>query len=372
MIETSQVNNNTPTNVTQTSSTRHHQPLRSSCSQHSDTHHLDSHMNTMVNHHILPHHHQNGEEQCLTTSEAAALYGSGSSSCTTTTTTTTITTWMCKEEQRMRIHAIAEFVAGAFGGLAGICVGYPLDTIKTRMQIFQENHHQFNETFKTKWDYFRGLYRGLTSPLIGELASNFVLFGSFGICKDWISKYSLKENSRDEYSAMKEYAAIFASGAFSGLAISFVVGPTEMIKIQMQTKNGSEHQTIMKCVRELWKTRGFFHGYISCLSHQLTFYSSYFLIYELSKRQFANYYTRQSRRGLSGTLSWALVYPTDSIQSIVRYDRNMNMRKVFKKYTLRDLYRGFQPTVIRAFPVNAVTFYAYELAYKMIAYLHHE
>ena len=70
--------------------------------------------------------------------------------------------------------------------------------------------------------------------------------------------------------------------------------------------------------------------------------------------------------GLAGTLAWALVYPTDSVQSIVRYDREMNIRKLFKTYTVRDLYRGFQPTVVRAFPVNAVTFYAYELAYSLL------
>lgn len=241
-----------------------------------------------------------------------------------------------------------------------------MKTFSEKVQIFQENHHQFNETFKTKWDYFRGLYRGLTSPLIGELASNFVLFGSFGICKDWISNYSLNENLRDEYSPWKEYAAIFASGAFSGLAISFVVAPTEMIKIQMQTKNGSESQTVMNCVKELWKTRGMFHGYVSCLNHQLTFYSSYFLIYEWCKRQFAHYYSSKKNDlkfehnaftllisgGVSGTLSWALVYPTDSIQSIVRYDRNMNMRMVLKKYSLRDLYRGFQVSVFLLFSVT--------------------
>ncbi|EFC46304.1 predicted protein, partial [Naegleria gruberi] len=294
-----------------------------------------------------------------------------------------------------KTHVIAEFIAGSAGGLAGISVGYPLDTIKTRMQVFQNDHHSFNETFKTKWDYFKGLYRGLSSPLVGELASNFVLFGSFGMCKDWMSKYSI-ENSKENYKEWKENLSIFASGAFSGLAISLVVGPTEMIKIQMQTSNGQEtnqsKQSITNCIKHLWKTRGFFHGYIACLNHQLTFYSSYFLIYELSKRKFEQFYLNNFNNsnnnsngnsndgkkfehnaftllmsgGMAGTLAWALVYPTDSIQSIVRYDREMNIRKALKQYTIRDLYRGFTTTVIRAFPVNSVTFYAYELAFHLM------
>ncbi|KAL9644379.1 hypothetical protein ABK040_005837 [Willaertia magna] len=277
---------------------------------------------------------------------------------------------------------VSEFISGSAGGLAGICVGYPLDTIKTRMQIFQTNHHQFNETFPTKWAYFRGLYKGLTSPLIGELASNFVLFGSFGLCKKWMASYSPSSYaSIEDYSMLKEGAVIFMSGAFAGLSISFVVCPTEMIKIQMQTAAGNESlqmkNSITKCVEHLWKTRGFFHGYFSCLSHQLSFYSAYFLIYEVSKRQFANYHKNLQKPyeqntfsllmsgGIAGTLAWAFAYPTDTVQSIVRYDRNMNMRKLFKQYTIRDLYRGFTPTVLRAFPVNAVTFYAYEMAYQL-------
>ena len=69
--------------------------------------------------------------------------------------------------------------------------------------------------------------------------------------------------------------------------------------------------------------------------------------------------------GLAGMLAWGLVYPTDSMQSIVRADRNMSMKKALQMYKLKDFYRGFTPTVIRSFPVNACTFYAYELMFSL-------
>jgi solute carrier family 25 carnitine/acylcarnitine transporter 20/29 len=273
------------------------------------------------------------------------------------------------------------YFSGSAGGLAGICVGYPIDTIKTRMQVFQSETAQFNETFKTRFQYFKGLYKGLSSPLIGELASNFVLFGSFGLCKDWIRSYSRNEMG-DKYSLWKESSATALSGAFAGLAISLVVSPTEMVKIQLQTASGAERNIAKKgvfhCVRHLWSTNGFFHGYYACLLHQLSFYSAYFLIYEECKKKFADFYLNKLGKsyeqntfsllmsgGIAGTLAWAFSYPTDTAQSIVRYDRNMNLRKMFRMYTIKDLYRGFCPTVLRAFPVNAVTFYAYEMTFKL-------
>lgn len=279
----------------------------------------------------------------------------------------------------VQTSVIPEFIAGSAGGLAGICVGYPLDTIKTRMQVFQGGHKEFNKTFSSPWAYVRGLYKGLSSPLMGELASNFVLFGTFGACKSFMSKYN-KDNAGENYSFAREVGAIALAGACAGQAISFVVAPTEMCKIQMQTVAGnasSQRQSLAECVKHLYRTNGFFHGYAACLSHQLTFYSAYFLVYELCKKQFAEYHQKNGKPyeqnafsllmsgGMAGMFAWALVYPTDTMQSIVRHDRSMNMRKAFQMYSLRDFYRGFTPTVIRSFPVNAVTFYAYELAFHL-------
>lgn len=222
----------------------------------------------------------------------------------------------------------------------------------------------------------------MLAPLLGELASNFVLFGTFGICKEWMNSYSRGVLGEERYSAWQESSVIGVSGAFAGLAISLVVAPADMIKIQLQMATGNEtnvsRQSFRNCVRHLWQTNGFFHGYAACLSHQLTFYAAYFWIYEMSKRGFADLYVNRLGRckeqdafsllmagGIAGTGAWALVYPTDCAQSIVRNDRSMNLRKMFQRYTVRDLYRGFTPTVLRAFPVNAVTFYAYEMTYRM-------
>src|SRR3989338_873284 len=100
------------------------------------------------------------------------------------------------------------------------------------MQVLQGSHKEFNKTFSSPWAYARGLYKGLSSPLMGELASNFVLFGTFGACKTLMNQYN-EENAGANYSYAKDVGAIALAGACAGQAISFVVAPTEMVKIQV-------------------------------------------------------------------------------------------------------------------------------------------
>ena len=63
---------------------------------------------------------------------------------------------------------IQEFIAGNVGGLVGICVVYPLDTAKIRMQT----HSSYRSTSDVlrkmaKIDGIGSVYRGLASPALG-------------------------------------------------------------------------------------------------------------------------------------------------------------------------------------------------------------
>ena len=78
-----------------------------------------------------------------------------------------------------------EFLAGCIGGCAGVVVGHPFDTIKVRLQT----QDPLNPKFKGTWDClsktvknesFRGLYKGLTSPMAGVSVVNALVFGAHG------------------------------------------------------------------------------------------------------------------------------------------------------------------------------------------------
>ncbi|XP_015792240.1 mitochondrial basic amino acids transporter [Tetranychus urticae] len=70
--------------------------------------------------------------------------------------------------------------------------------------------------------------------------------------------------------------------------------------------------------------------------------------------------------GIAGALSWLFIYPFDVIKTKiqtegVKYDYSMVKcsKAMYRESSLgwKVFFRGFTPTLIRAFPVNAVTFY---------------
>jgi len=75
--------------------------------------------------------------------------------------------------------------------------------------------------------------------------------------------------------------------------------------------------------------------------------------------------------GLSGMLFWLSIYPVDVIKSHLMTDATARdkrkyrgvldcTRRVYAAGGMQALWRGFIPCMVRAFPVNAVTFFAYE------------
>lgn len=83
--------------------------------------------------------------------------------------------------------------------------------------------------------------------------------------------------------------------------------------------------------------------------------------------------------GMAGTVSWTSIYPIDVVKSRLQmqYQKsNENMGilldrpytsikdcvvRSYKAEGISVFFRGLWPTIIRGFPVNAITFYCYEI-----------
>lgn len=68
---------------------------------------------------------------------------------------------------------------------------------------------------------------------------------------------------------------------------------------------------------------------------------------------------------LLGVVSWTIIYPVDMLKSRIQVDGITStkytnaydcLQKTINSGGVSSLFRGLTPTVIRAFPVNAVTF----------------
>lgn len=115
------------------------------------------------------------------------------------------------------------------GGIACTVVGYPLDTLKTRLQMGA----QFSELVKTL--SVRNLFSGIAAPIYGAMpcwAAGY--FGySFGKHLAW-SWYP--ENKNDSPSSRISASELILGGITSGILASFVRCPADVVKVKCQVE----------------------------------------------------------------------------------------------------------------------------------------
>lgn len=76
--------------------------------------------------------------------------------------------------------------------------------------------------------------------------------------------------------------------------------------------------------------------------------------------------------GLAGQAFWLSGYPFDVIKSYMQYhpkEKGMidTIKYLYGRNGVRYFYRGLSITLVRAFPVNAINFVAYEIVSKKLS-----
>ncbi|KAF7996324.1 hypothetical protein HCN44_001956 [Aphidius gifuensis] len=261
-----------------------------------------------------------------------------------------------------------DFIAGCFGGGAGLVVGYPLDTIKVHIQTQDSKNPKYRGT----WHCFSSLissqstaalYRGMSSPLAGVTIVNAIVFGV----------YAQVQKSNVDSSNLSTH---FLAGAIAGLAQSPIASPLELAKTRMQLQSNSNDDSIKKytgaihCLRDIYKRNGLngiFNGLGITALRETPSFGIYFLTYEALTRQNTvipiSTLHMLIAGGLAGTASWILTYPIDVIKSRLQADVDFKyngaidcFKKSIKQEGFICLFRGLNSTIIRAFPTNAATF----------------
>jgi len=74
--------------------------------------------------------------------------------------------------------------------------------------------------------------------------------------------------------------------------------------------------------------------------------------------------------GFAGPFFWMAGLPGDTLKSKWQTDLEGKYKSlrdvVMRTNTIKQLYKGFKPVMVRSFPANAVCFLTYEYAYKKI------
>ncbi|KAH7061625.1 mitochondrial 2-oxodicarboxylate carrier protein-like protein [Paraphoma chrysanthemicola] len=173
-----------------------------------------------------------------------------------------------------------QFTAGAVAGVSEILVMYPLDVVKTRIQL-QHGTVSGKEGYSGVVDCFRKivrqegvtkLYRGITAPILME-----------------VPKRAIKFSANDSFAPF--YQHLFSvptltqplailTGASAGATESLVVVPFELLKIRLQDKSSaSRYNGLLDCLSKVVRNEGpmaLYNGFEATLWRHVVWNAGYF------------------------------------------------------------------------------------------------
>ncbi|RWA04608.1 hypothetical protein EKO27_g10495 [Xylaria grammica] len=293
-----------------------------------------------------------------------------------------------KEEPRRWIKRYRTEVAASSASVLSTVTAFPLDSVKTRMQTYPYDGalHCVRTTYKSEG--MRGFFRdplwdaGVTAPLASVTLVRTISFSIYQRSKyvysDWMARNvgfcPLEHvNKNGAYPNLGTMACFGAAGATAGsgitlIALSVLMANQKNVDPKKQAIALSYHNKgTIKTLTNIVKHRGFAGMYTGLNLHLLrdTLGTGiYFATYESSKQLLTTFSGTDAHKNpiavlaagaLCGIVSWALIYPIDSVKSI--YQRNA---------LIRDMYRGLGVSMGRSAAVNAVFFSAFEFFKKRI------
>jgi len=273
------------------------------------------------------------------------------------------------QQQKKPLPFIANFTAGAIAGVSEILTFYPLDVVKTRMQLSTGKSQGLVSSFTSiiKDEGFGRLYRGLVPPLLLEAPKRAVKFAA----NDFWGKTYLELSGEKK---MTQQLSIL-TGCSAGATESFVVVPFELVKIKLQDKSSTfkgPMDVLTQIVRKegllglyagmestFWRHFWWNGGYFGCIFQVRTKLPKA----ETQQGQLLNNFISGSIGGFAGT---ALNTPFDVVKS--RIQGATKVPGVAPKYNwtypalvtiareegLAALYKGFVPKVLRLAPGGGV------------------
>ncbi|KAH8514345.1 hypothetical protein H0E87_007253 [Populus deltoides] len=251
-----------------------------------------------------------------------------------------------------------EFVAGGFGGIAGIISGYPLDTLRIRLQ--QSNSGSAFSILRRVMSSEgpAALYRGMGAPLASVTFQNAMVFQTYAIL-------SRALDSSASANDPPSYKGVALGGVGTGAIQSIILSPVELIKIRLQLQNRS-HANLQEAAspkgplgvaKSILKTEGLKGMY-------------------RGKNGQESVRTMLTAGGLAGVASWLCCYPLDVVKTRLQAQSPSSQLKYkgildcFSRSVKEDgycvLWRGLGTAVARAFVVNGAVFASYETALRCL------
>ncbi|CUM67198.1 uncharacterized protein PRCAT00004891001 [Priceomyces carsonii] len=290
----------------------------------------------------------------------------------------------------------AHLTAGAFAGIMEHTVMFPIDSIKTRMQIAspqQLSKSMFTSISKiSSSEGAYALWRGVSSVVLGAGPAHAVYFSVFEATKTLLVN-RLTNSPHSNRIVTDDNHPLIASGAGTAATIASdaLMTPFDVLKQRMQASNIAKKQpTSLKLYQEaanIYKTEGFSAFYISyptTLFTNIPFAALNFGFYEyssllLNPTNKYNPYLHCVSGGIAGGIAAALTNPFDCIRTALQtrgISHNERLRNIdgffsaakalYRGTGMKAFSKGLKPRIIFNIPSTAISWTAYEMAKEIL------
>lgn len=296
-----------------------------------------------------------------------------------------------------------DLIAGTIGGVMGIAVGQPADTIKVRLQTQGATSSQCvagssgaaAKVYKGSLDCAgsilrhegpQAFFKGILAPIVANAPINATIFVVYGQALRGLREWKQKREPvrlRNRTLCRNHEAVLgpqyhFMAGSLGGLCQTIFATPNELLKIKEQVVRGKSQSTVQVAaglVRRHGVVRGLFQGWTLTALRDVPAFGVYFASYELCKqsmmaRSYDSVVSSFCAGGTAGMLSFLLLHPVDVLKSCRQMQAAdaardstsiVSLARVGMQQSGPSFFlRGLGPSVLRAAPVSAVIFVVYE------------
>ncbi|KAI9808426.1 MAG: hypothetical protein M1826_004165 [Phylliscum demangeonii] len=299
-------------------------------------------------------------------------------------------------------------IAASVSSVLSTSASYPLDSIKTRMQAygFRSVTGCIRHSYQTEG--LKGFWRGSAAPLFSVTLVRTASFSVYQKAKylyaGWLQGLTgtsplVHVNTPGTYPNLATALCFGAAGATAGAAVSTIACPFELTKLSAQisvlmakTKASSLDDSISRSYQKkgtfgtaanIIKHRGvlgLYSGFRLHLLRDVAGTAVYFATYESCKQVAGSAFNTTTASSpaavavagaMCGLVSWACIYPIDSVKSV--YQRNclmhgrgepVNRPKI--EFFNRNSYRGLSVSMGRSCVVNVIFFSMFEFVKRRI------
>ncbi|KAI9840901.1 MAG: Fe(2+) transporter [Sclerophora amabilis] len=266
---------------------------------------------------------------------------------------------------------LANLGAGAFAGIAEHCVMYPVDNVKTRMQIMSPSPSAVYSSVSNALsrisgtEGFRSLWRGISSVALGAGPAHAVYF---------VVYESVKERTGGNVGDAHHPLAAATGGACATIASDALMTPFDVLKQRLQVHD-SPYRSLAQAARSVYRNEGlvaFYVSYPTTLAMTIPFTATQFTAYEsiskvLNPTKKYDPVTHITAGGLAGAFAAGITTPLDVVKTLLQTrgtSRDAEIRKakglweaasiIQRRHGMGGFFRGVRPRIITTMPSTAI------------------